>query len=234
MGPARPHRRAPAGRGPRPLSADRRPDPKQGERPPPVPQLPPRAGRTAWRLFLALPVPPVIAGQLDAALAPYREAHPDVRWLAPEAFHLTLLFLGAVDPAQADRLGAIARDVATRARPFEVRTGAGSGTLRGRDGVAWLTLETGGSEVRFLGDALASRIPASVVAGDRAPRRAPSAHLTVARHATQPLLDDLAALRLGPAAAAWTADRIVLFRSHLGPERAKYGTLAMARLGEPG
>jgi 2'-5' RNA ligase len=187
----------------------------------------------SWRLFLAVPVPPVVAKSLDAALAPYREAHPDVRWTPPDALHLTLLFLGAVDPAQADRLAAIARDVAGRARPFEVRTGAGSGTLRNADGVAWLKLDAGGREVTLLGDALAERIPPGTIAGDRAPRRAPSAHLTLARKATPALIHDLATARHGPLHAEWTADRIVLMRSHLGPERARYGTLAMTRLGEP-
>ena len=176
----------------------------------------------------------MVAAAVDSALAPYREAHPAARWTTPDALHLTLLFLGAVDPTQADRLIAVARDVATRARPFEVRTGSAAGTLRrAEDGVAWLKLSAGGREVTMLSDALAERIPPAAVAGERAPRRAPSAHLTVARKATQALIDDLAAERHGPVSAAWTADRIVLMRSHLGPERARYGTLAMTRLGEP-
>jgi len=171
---------------------------------------------------------------VDIALAPYRDAHPTARWTTPDAFHLTLLFLGAVDPAQADRLAAVARDVATRGRPFAVRTGAAAGTLRDSEGgVAWLRLADGSHEVSLLSDALAERIPPAAIAGQRAPRRAPAAHLTVARKATQALIDDLAEERYGPVAAAWTADRIVLMRSHLGPERARYGTLAMTRLGEP-
>jgi RNA 2',3'-cyclic 3'-phosphodiesterase len=156
------------------------------------------------------------------------------RWSAADALHLTLLFLGTVDPAHAPRLAAIARDVASRARPFEIATAAGSGAFRGGDGVAWLSLASGMREVAILADALAERIPAGVLAGGRAPRRAPAAHLTVARSATQALIDDLAAERLGPARVAWTADRIVLVRSHLGPERARYVTLGVARLGEPG
>jgi 2'-5' RNA ligase len=72
-----------------------------------------------------------------------------------------------------------------------------------------------------------------MIAGDRAPRRAPSAHLTLARKATPALIEDLAAARFGPLVAEWMADRIVLMRSHLGADRARYGTLAMARLGEP-
>lgn len=180
-----------------------------------------------------MPVPPVVAAALHASLEPYRDAHPDARWTAPAAFHLTLLFLGAVDPAQADRLAAIGRDVATRGRPFPVATGAGGGTTRDGEGVAWLRLADGGHEVALLGDALAARIPAGAVAGERAPRRAPSAHLTLARKASPELIADIAAERLGPIAAAWTADRLVLMRSHLGPERARYGTLMMVRLGEP-
>lgn len=179
-------------------------------------------------------MPPVIAAGVDIALAPYRDAHPEVRWTTPDAFHLTLLFLGAVDPAQADRLAAVARDVATRGRPFEARTGAAAGSFRDPDdGVVWLKLTDGAREVSLLSDALAERIPPSAVAGQRAPRRAPAAHLTVARKATQALLDDLAAERFGPVSGTWLADRIVLMRSHLGTDRARYGTLAMTRLGEP-
>ena len=188
----------------------------------------------AWRLFLAIPVPVQVAAGVEADLAPYRAAHETARWTAADGLHLTLLFLGSVDPAQAPRLAAIARDVATRARPFEVHTSGGAGTARGGDGVAWLRLSAGAREVGLIADALAERIPAGVIAGGRAPRRAPAAHLTIARHATPALIEDLAAERLGPVHAAWTADRIVLVRSHLGPERARYGTLAMARLGEPG
>lgn len=148
--------------------------------------------------------------------------------------HLTLLFLGEVDPAGADVLAAIARDVATRARPFEIRTGPGGGRGRDGTGVAWLRLAAGDRETMRIADLLAERIPAGVVAGDRAARRAPSAHLTVARRATRTLIEDLATQGSGPTEVTWTADRIVLVRSHLGPDRARYGTLAMARLGEPG
>jgi 2'-5' RNA ligase len=169
---------------------------------------------------------------LGELLAPYRAAHPEARWTATDALHLTLLFLGAVDPAQAPRLAAIARDVATQAQPFEVRTGAGSGTMRDGEGVAWLRLAAGGRDVGALADALAARIPAGATAGDRAPRRAPSAHLTVARRATPELIDDLGAQRAGSVETSWTADRLVLYRSHLGRERARHGILAAARLGE--
>ncbi len=174
-----------------------------------------------------------MARGLEAALAPYRAAHPAVRWTAPDALHLTLLFLGAVDPVQADRLAAVARDIAGRGRPFAVRTGPAGGTARHGDGVAWLRLDAGGREVALLGDALAARIPTGAIAGDRAPRRAPAAHLTIARGVTRAALDDLECARLGALAAEWTADRIVLMRSHLGPDRARHGTLSMARLGEP-
>ncbi len=40
-------------------------------------------------------MPTAVREALAAQLAPYRAAHPDVRWTRPETWHLTLLFLGS-------------------------------------------------------------------------------------------------------------------------------------------
>jgi 2'-5' RNA ligase len=177
-------------------------------------------------------VPRSAARVLHADLEPYRAAYPGIRWTIPDAYHLTLLFLGAVDPPHADRLGAIARDVAVAGRPFAITAEGVGGTGRGDDGIAWLQVSVGATEVARLANALASRIPDEMAGDDRAPRRAPSAHLTIARRVPEAARAEMAAERLGPVAVAWTADRLVLLRSHLGTDRARYGTLALARLGE--
>ena len=54
------------------------------------------------------------------------------------------------------------------------------------------------------------------------PKRAISAHLTVARRADDRLISTLSAERLGPLRASWRADRIDLVRSHLGRTGARY------------
>ena len=49
------------------------------------------------RLFVAVDLPEGVKGNLDAAVAPLREAFPRARWVRPQGSHLTLAFLGAVE-----------------------------------------------------------------------------------------------------------------------------------------
>jgi len=58
-----------------------------------------RAARTdepAMRLFIAVDVPQAVVLAVDAAIEPWREAFPNVRWVPPANWHITLKFLGAV------------------------------------------------------------------------------------------------------------------------------------------
>ncbi len=56
------------------------------------------------RLFVAVAVPPEVAGELDSAVAPHRAAWPDLRWTGCDAWHLTLAFLGEVTETVSGRL----------------------------------------------------------------------------------------------------------------------------------
>lgn len=59
---------------------------------------------TDWRLFLAIPMPPPVqslAADLTARLAPH---HWPVRWVAADATHLTLHFLGDTPPERGELL----------------------------------------------------------------------------------------------------------------------------------
>lgn len=67
----------------------------------------------AMRLFIALNLPEHVRAELHLATAPLREAVPrGIGWVRAEALHLTLKFLGDVEPARvaaiADALGAAA------------------------------------------------------------------------------------------------------------------------------
>ena len=55
-----------------------------------------------WRLFLAIEVAPDAAATIDAGLAPLRRRHK-AKWTSTDAFHLTLAFLGSIDPAEIGR-----------------------------------------------------------------------------------------------------------------------------------
>ena len=61
------------------------------------------------RLFIALELPPEARAAAAALIARLRSQGTDLKWVAPEALHLTLKFLGESDPAL---VTAIARELA--------------------------------------------------------------------------------------------------------------------------
>lgn len=61
------------------------------------------------RLFVALDVPDDVRAALDAALAPQRGEREDLGWTPPHQWHVTLAFIGHVDPDEAGREATVAR-----------------------------------------------------------------------------------------------------------------------------
>ncbi len=157
------------------------------------------------------------------ALTPARARFPGARWIATDHLHVTLVFLGSTGP---QRVPAVIRSidaVATDHEPIDVQLGGGGGRpRRGDDGVAWLSLARGGGETLRLAEDLAGAVMALDVGDRRGPRRSPSAHITVARHAPAALLRDATFLRTPERPIHWHADRVVLFSSKLEREGARY------------
>lgn len=54
-----------------------------------------RTDEPAMRLFIAVDVPQAVVLAVAAAIEPWREAFPNVRWVPPANWHITLKFLGA-------------------------------------------------------------------------------------------------------------------------------------------
>ena len=88
------------------------------------------------RLFAALALPEAVRQRLSLVRAPL----PGARWVTPENMHVTLRFIGEVEPPVATELDAALARVAAPA--FELRL-AGLGTFgsRGRVRALWAGLE---------------------------------------------------------------------------------------------
>jgi len=137
-----------------------------------------------------------------------------------EMLHLTLVFLGATDPARVTPISTTLDSVAARHGPIGVRSGAAGGrTDDRRGGVAWLGLVGGREALARLSLELDRSIGSAVYAS-----MAPQPHLTVARRIDQALLDDLRRVA-GEVRLEWLVDHIVLFRSHTGPHGSRYEEL---------
>ena len=178
-----------------------------------------------WRLFVAAPIAARTAAELHGALRALRELHPEVRWLPPEQYHDTLVFLGQTEATDVPRLAGAVERAAVRRQAFVARlSGAGGRDDGPRGGVAWVTVADGRLELAELARIVDEELEAAAYG-----QRRPLPHITVARRVDRALLDDLRrdAARLG---IEWRVDRVVLFRSHTGPSGSSYEELAAAPL----
>ena len=188
------------------------------------------------RLFFAVPLPDDVREAIrpvrDAVQASVGNGQARIRWVRIESLHLTLRFLGPTSLEETAALGAAADAVASASVPFEIRIrGAGAFPAYGRPRTLWLGIEEGRAGLATLADGLANSVARADGGG---PEDRPfSAHLTMARTDGLRLAAD-AARALTEAAAghewAFTADRMVLYRSHLGEGPAWYEPIHEAPL----
>jgi len=170
------------------------------------------------RLFVAITPPATARAEIDAAVAPLRAARPELTWSSPQSWHVTLAFLGEVDEAVAPRLAARLERAAGRHPRLELSAaGAGAFPTAPRARVLWTGVRGDQEVLRAMSDSVAAgaRRAGAPPPGERRRFRA---HITLARCRkpadVRPLVTALADYS-GP---AWTADRIHLIRSYLGPQ----------------
>ncbi len=141
---------------------------------------------------------------------------------------MTLVFLGPVPPARVRLLCEAIGRVATRASPIHVELGQGGGRARrGDDGVAWLEVGRGATEITRLARSLEAAV--GWRSGPHSAGELP--HVTVARRASSRLIADLAGAGGAGASIGWRVDSVVLQRSHLGGAGARYEPVHVVPLG---
>lgn len=180
---------------------------------------------------MAAAIPAEASATLWRGLSSVRDSHPGVRWLAPETFHITLVFIGDTHARRVPQLGAALGDAASVQPVFEAATGAAGGRVdrraaERRGGVAWLTLSRGAVEMA----SLAREVDRSIHADAHDQTRTPRPHLTIARRIDEGGLQALATFAASDLSVAWSTTEIVLFRSHLGSGGPDYEPLVTHRL----
>ena len=168
------------------------------------------------RLFVALSPPPEALAEVSGAVGRAKEEWPQVRWTAPELWHVTLAFLGEVPEEKLPSLSArLARAAGRHPAMTLAFAAAGAFPSVKKANVVWLGLR-GGEAV--LPKRAASLAAGAHRAGAREPeRRRCHPHLTLGRSRTgldvRDLVDSLTAFEGTP----WHAGAVHLVRSHLGP-----------------
>lgn len=176
---------------------------------------------------MAILLPDAVRAALAAEIDRLATRARDVAWVAPENLHLTLKFLGGVEPDRLEQVAAALGAAAAAAGPFELALrGLGAFPSPDRPRVVWAGVHAGGPAVA----ALAARVEDALGPLDF-PReaRAFSAHVTLGR-----IREPRRRAALGAALAAgaekdfgrFRVGQMALMRSDLSPRGTRYTALA--------
>jgi 2'-5' RNA ligase len=185
------------------------------------------------RLFVAVsPDEPARAAAASAQAEIRSRTALEARWVPAENLHVTLAFLGSVDPALVPPLrGALAAAVATVDR-FSVRLGeVGAFPTPRRPRVLWIGIAAGAERLAALADLVRAALLPFPVAREEKPLRP---HLTIARvrspRPDRALAEHLARPPRVPD-AGWEVRSVTLFESVLGAGGACHRPAAVLPLG---
>lgn len=190
------------------------------------------------RAFVAFELPEAVRREAVRRAGSVRVRLPDARWVRVDALHLTLRFLGVIDP---DRVAALSEPLAAAfgaLPPLTLALDGGGCYPPGRPArVAWAGVRVGegaGDPAPLL--ALQAAVERAAVDGlGLAPeRRTFSPHVTLARCKRPWRAGDVerfAAAFAGPVGEPFRAERGVLIESRLTPEGARYRTVEEYALG---
>lgn len=175
------------------------------------------------RLFIAINLPADLRQAAWEAAAPLRRSHLPIRWVAPDALHLTLKFLGDVATAVEPQVIAAMEDAVQGCRSFTLPVGGfGAFPSAARPRVVWVGCE-GVPALELLQHRLEQRVEPLGFPGEA---RAFRPHLTLGRVKDRAAPGDLSGLErvLEPLQfeADATIESIDLMESTLGPNGARY------------
>ncbi|MCX5821781.1 MAG: RNA 2',3'-cyclic phosphodiesterase [Deltaproteobacteria bacterium] len=180
------------------------------------------------RSFLALDPPEEILREIGRVQDSLRKLiHGDVRWLRPEAIHLTLKFFGDIPECDVANISAVAGKAAAEVRPFDLAIG-GAGVFPDphRPRIIWLGMN---GEVARLVTFQQGMERALQEIGFPREERPFRPHLTLGRIKTpKGLIGLTGVLEKGETytAGRFTASGLGLFKSDLTPRGAIYTRLA--------
>lgn len=191
------------------------------------------------RLFVAVPLADTaveaVREVLDAVRAePLPPGMRDVRWVRLEGLHLTLAFLGPVEPGRVAAVEAALRRAGAASTAGDgVLAGSGTFPEGGRPRTIWIGVPEGGTVLADLASNLAPVREAGAKSPDDRPFRA---HLTVARCdglVAGPLVARRLGTVLGDRRIPFAIDRLGLFESVTGDGPARYRSLVEVALPDP-
>jgi 2'-5' RNA ligase len=184
------------------------------------------------RGFVAVLLPDGVRARLAATAAELRARAPGLAWVRVDNLHLTLRFLGEVEPAALERVREAVAVAATTVAPFVVELGGlGSFPSERAPRVVWAGVVAGGERLVALHAALEAALVARGIPGEG---RTFHPHVTLARARDPRGAGGLgSALGTGPMFGEARVAALHLMRSELDPRGARHSVLAEVPLDDP-
>ena len=184
------------------------------------------------RCFIALPIPQKVKESMEQLQRDLDRRGWGVRWVPPENLHITLKFLGNVDPKLICPLLEGLEEIARRTDPFETcLEGIGVFPNLKQPRVLWVGMTRGADALRALAEEVSRMVNRFSTEADNKPFRP---HLTIARFKKRlkerlSIPSELLEGQYGNI----PCDRVLFMKSELGARGARHETLSEAVLNEP-
>ena len=181
-------------------------------------------GQTLWRIFCAVELPGEVKSRVAEHIKRLRSEFPHARasWEKPEKLHLTLKFLGEIEPSRVEDLSGAASHAAARVGPFPLTiAGPGAFPPHGQPRVLWLGLEDASGRLAALQRSLEDACAAARFPREQRPFKP---HLTLARLRSPRGARELAAAHRASQfePQTFSVSELVVMRSELGPGGSRY------------
>ncbi|MDD4548821.1 MAG: RNA 2',3'-cyclic phosphodiesterase [Syntrophomonadaceae bacterium] len=179
------------------------------------------------RCFIAIPVPNYIKDYAQGIVKSVSEISPDVKWVENENYHLTLKFLGDIDPGSVKKITERLQHIAKNIPPFQLKVnGAGFFPNAKRPRVVWLGVAGELEQAMVLGE----KIDTSLLELNFAPERKRSFHLTLGRIRSEyhliKLLEKVREIDKEHGLSPFEVGEFKLMESILSPRGSRYKVLA--------
>jgi RNA 2',3'-cyclic 3'-phosphodiesterase len=176
----------------------------------------------SFRTFIALELPEELKKSLGRLQAKFKEFASGVKWVRPENIHLTLKFLGDINPDRVAPVSAVLERLAHDAAPFLLDVaGIGAFPNDRNPKVLWAGMQID-DRLHVFQQEIETALAATGFAREQRPF---APHLTLgrlrdgrARRDIAGLIEQYSSERFG----RFTADRIVFFKSELQPSGPVY------------
>lgn len=181
------------------------------------------ASADAIRTFVAVLLPDAVRAALAAEVEALRRLTRGVGWVAADNLHVTLKFVGEIDPAAVTAVGAGLAGIAAHTPSFELAVeGLGAFPTPTRPRVVWAGLGPGAAQVAEIAGRVESALAELGIASDE---RAFAAHVTLGRvrePRPDPALARAIAAAGGRGFGGFRVEAIALMRSQLHSKGVRY------------